>query len=186
MLSSISFPLSHLVDEKHSLSHDSVLRLKKASSIFYKDNCDLLFTSGCAYKESMKKTLSLISLEFANSKFMIPKDQIIQLPLVKDTVGEAVFSRFEFERIGIPKNLNIITSDWHLNRVKEVFNYIYGDTIFNKINFYVIPGDTKALNDEIKNDSILEFRKLVSNCDKGDFKSIYKQMMTNHPQYNNG
>ena len=47
----------------------------------------------------------------------------------KDTVGEAVYTKlriykdFAFERLII----YIVTSDWHVSRAEEIFNFVYAD-----------------------------------------------------------
>ena len=116
--------LSHQLDTKNNLSFDSIERLKKACSIFHKNDCEYLITTGWKYKQSLNKPLSQIMSKFAQEKYRISIDQIYEEPNAKDTVGEAFFVKKNFfQKFNDINFLHVVTSNWHLDRAKEIFDY---------------------------------------------------------------
>ena len=184
MRDNISVCLSHKVEDDNQLSRDSELRLEKAVSIFYKKSSLFLVTTGWAYRSDLKKPLSSIMSDIAMNKHSISEKNIVELNQAKDTVGEAIFLKKYLTEMGNLREINIITSDWHIDRAEEIFSFIFG--LKNpKLLFHSIKGEKKEWDDENKNNSINEFRRLTSNCKPGDFKSIYNSFLQLHPLYRN-
>ena len=103
----------------------------------------------------------------------------------KDTVGEAVFLKITLKKLDIKiDEMHVITSDWHLERSKEIFDFIFGGKDDPRLFYYEIKGDMNERKKEEKNQSIHKFRKLKYRCMPGDIKNIYKEVMKTHPMYN--
>lgn len=176
--------LSHQLDVHNQLSNDSLKRLNMACKIYKEKKCAFLVTTGWAYKKELKKPLSSIMAEHAHRNFKIPLDRIFQEPKAKDTVGEAYFIKKNFFLNN--KNLkkfHIVTSDWHLERAKEIFKFIFGLSEDPKLNFYPIEGDQTLKEKEKRNKSIIEFRKMMKSCNRGDLSEIYYKMNKYHSLY---
>tara|TARA_Y100001968_G_C19442894_1_gene763570 strand:+ start:517 stop:1092 length:576 start_codon:yes stop_codon:yes gene_type:complete len=177
--------LSHEVSKDLELSYDSNQRLKKAAKIFKEKKLDYLVTTGWKYKEYLEDPLSLIMSEFAINKFDIPQSQILQLTKAKDTVGEAVFLKdLIYKRSLNVEKIYIVSSDWHIKRVNEIFSTIFANIDDPLLVYSGIKGRNKQKEKEEKNTSIKEFRKIIKRCNPGDFECIYKEVMINHPLYN--
>ncbi len=177
--------LSHKINTNNTLSSDSKSRLRKAASVFNKNSLDFFITTGWKYRDSMTEPLSTFLSKVALKKFSIPKDNIIELPEAKDTVGEALFlKRLSLSLSYQINEIHVITSDWHIKRAKEIFKFIFGNDNEPLLIFYEIKGTIKEHKIEQKNNSIKKFRNLVENCEPGDFESIFNKVMNFHPLYN--
>jgi len=177
--------LSHEVNINNELSFDSSSRLKKAASVYNENALDFFITTGWKYKDSMTESLATLMSKTASSEFRIPENQILELSEAKDTVGEALFLKKLSLNLTYEVNeIHIITSDWHMKRAKEIFNYIFGSYLDPSLFFYEIQGNPLEGEKEQKNNSINEFRKLMINCEPGDFESISMEVMNSHSLYN--
>jgi len=78
----------------------------------------------------------------------IPREKILTETCSYDTIGNAYFARFMHTEILGLKKLLIITSEFHLARVKSVFNWIFNlDTPFQyELNFQSVT-DTEIPED---------------------------------------
>ena len=176
--------LSHQLDTKNNLSFDSIERLKKACSIFHKNNCKYLITTGWEYKPNLNKPLSQIMSEFAQENYRISSNQIHEEPNAKDTVGEAFFVKKNFfQNFNDINFLNVVTSNWHLDRAKEIFDFMFSEKNDPKIIFYSVDGDDVLYEKELQNNSIEEFRKMTKSCKRGDLDEIYSRMLQYHSMY---
>jgi len=177
--------LSHELNAGNDLSVDSVNRLKKTSELYDSHDCKYLITTGWKYKTDLETTLSKIMAQYAIDHFGISKDAIYEEPLAKDTVGEAYFVKRNFFEVNLHINkLIIVTSDWHLKRAKEIFEYIFSEANDPKLYFYEVPGETAYQAKEASNSSILAFREMTKFCKKGDLDDIYSKMLKHHHLYN--
>ena len=176
--------LSHQLDIKNNLSFDSMERLKKACDIFHKNKCKYLITTGWKYKSSLDKPLSKIMSEFAQENYEVSPNQIYEESNAKDTVGEAFFVKKNFfQHFDDIKILNVVTSNWHLDRAKEIFDFIFSETNDPKIIFYSIDGDNHLHEKEMQNRSIKEFREMTKSCKRGNLDEIYSKMLKYHTMY---
>jgi len=176
--------LSHQLDTKNNLSFDSMERLKKACSIFHKNKCKYLITTGWKYKPSLNKPLSEIMSEFAQENYEISLNQIYEESNAKDTVGEAFFVKKNFfQHFNDISLLNIVTSNWHLDRAKEIFEFIFSEKNDPKIIFYSVDGDDLLHEKEMQNSSIEKFREMTKFCKRGDLDEIYSKMLKYHSMY---
>ena len=176
--------LSHQLDTKNNLSFDSIERLKKACSIFHKNKCEYLITTGWKYKQSLNKPLSQIMSKFAQEKYRISIDQIYEEPNAKDTVGEAFFVKKNFfQKFNDINSLHVVTSNWHLDRAKEIFDFIFSEKNDPKIIFYPVDGDNVLHEKEMQNNSIVEFREMTKSCKRGNLDEIYSKMLKYHTMY---
>jgi len=176
--------LSHELSAEGVLSFDSHLRISKASEVFKEKECDLLITTGWKNHKLLDQSVSEFMANEAINKFNIPEEKIIKESKPKDTVGEAVYTKlriykdFAFERLII----YIVTSDWHVSRAEEIFNFVYADNN-TKLDFIEIMGSKEESINEIDKDSISEFRSLISDCTPGDINKIYQSMKKDHKLY---
>ena len=146
---SIVLCLSHEVTDFSELSTDSAKRLDQACKIFLKHNCDLLITTGCQYKKNMKSTLAQLMASRAKKLHNIPEEKIFMETHSKDTVGEAVYVRKFLDEMNIA-SLKIVTSDWHTERAREIFSFVFWNQV-SIIKFYSVKGSKKSRYKEKNN-----------------------------------
>ena len=180
----ISLCLSHKLESNANLSNDSHLRLKKTSEIFFHKNCDFLMTTGWKYENKFEHSLAGYMAIAANEKFGVPLKKILKEERSKDTVGEAVFSKLLISELfpDLGLELFVITSDWHLKRAQEIFEFIYADENIN-LSFETIPGGELEAAEEVNNISLELFRSMMTNCKAGNTIMALDVLKKRHKLY---
>ncbi len=173
--------LSHEVTDSNNLSYDSKRRIDFACKLFKDDKCDVLITTGWKYRRDMKNSLAKVMADRAKKIHKIPDSKIILETSSKDTVGEAVFIR-KILRSSDIKKIKVVTSDWHLNRAKEIFDFVFFNESFS-IEFKTIKGTKKSARTERKNNSIEIFRDTFLPLQERSLESIYNRMIDSHKLY---
>ena len=177
--------LSHELNTSNQLSTDSIIRLEKSFELFNSHSCKNFITTGWKYKKELTIPLSKIMAEYALNNFSIHEAAIHEEPLAKDTIGEAYFVKRNFLQSNSDiKKLIVVTSDWHLKRAKEIFEFIFGENEDPKLYFYEVSGDDACRIKESSNSSILQFREMTKLCKKGNLDDIYSKMLQHHHLYN--
>ena len=175
--------LSNLMDGESNLNLESKNRANLAFEIWNQQNCiPKLITMGWAYRNDTNVPISKSMANYLVNKLNVPKEQILSDVLSRDTVGDAFFSRYNFEKIFLNKKIIIITSDYHENRAHSIFKFIYGENY--KIHFNVIETDLKKSKQKNETDSLDKFNKTFNGVKSGDMNKIQNILLQNHPLYN--
>lgn len=118
----------------------------------------------------------------------IPPENILRETSSYDTIGNAYFARFTHTEILGLKKLLIITSEFHLARVKSVFDWIFNlDNSFEyKLDFLSVP-DT-GINEDIlqsrrekEKESLANF--LYLKAEITNIKDLHKWLFSKHKAY---
>ena len=177
--------LSHQIHRDLSLSFDALKRIKKTSKVYKDINANFFVTTGWQYDKHLHEPMCKIMSKYASNILNVDEKNIIEISQAKDTVGEAVFLKITLKKLNIKiDELHVITSDWHLERSKEIFDFVFGGKDDPRLFYYQIKGDLNERKKEENNQSIHKFRKLKDICTPGDIKNIYKEVMKTHPMYN--
>ena len=175
--------LSNLMDGESNLNLESKNRANLAFEIWNQQNCiPKLITMGWAYRNDTNVPISKAMANYLVNKLNVPKKQILSDVLSRDTVGDAFFSRYNFEKIFLNKKIIIITSDYHENRAHSIFKFIYGENY--KIHFSVIETDLKKSKQKDETDSLDQFSNTFNGIKSGDMNKIQNILLHNHPLYN--
>ena len=162
------------------LSEESKSRLKLGLSIYLKKRINNIITIGWNYR----KDSNLFISEVFKAKLIdmgINEGSIISEINSRDTVGDAYFSK----TIAVKNKwykLLIITSDYHVNRVKHVFKFIYGNKF--EIDVIGIVGFNSYKMKEKEEESLNSFRSTFYRIKEADDIEIYNCLKQNHPYYN--
>ena len=180
----ICLPLCHQISESGELSQDAKLRIERASSLFFSEECDYLLTTGWRNQSKFTNTIADFVAEQAINNYKVPVDKILRETRSKDTVGEAIFSNLLINDISDSQDLTIfvVTSNWHLARAKEIFKFIYSKTNI-KLLFFSVKGRKTEEKKELKNKSIEEFRCMIRDCKPGDTLKLLELIQTKHKLY---
>ena len=153
--------LAHEIDKNNfSLSSSGQKRCEKLAELLSSNqnkNYVVVFM-GLGRSDLMgecKLSISECMYNYFSKFYFTPRHAILDKRSL-DTIGDAVFSRLILEKIGFEGKINIISSDWHIDRVRFIFNKIYK----SNINFQTF--GTSELN-EMKNsliDELLNKEKL--------------------------
>ena len=152
------------------------------------------------FKDGIVKTITLsggyerlVDLEIpthaeAMKKFAIekgvPESKIIIEEKSLDTVGQAIFTK---RYLAIPqkwKKIIVISSDYHIERVRAIFEFVYGKNF--KISFVTTPteGDRTKIRAKEK-ESLQSFYETFKDVNPWDDKKIFETLFAKHPYYKN-
>lgn len=173
--------LANLMNKKGELNKESKLRINKLIEVLDTKTQAKVFFCGWAYRKDCSLTIARAQKKYFQS-ISPSKHEIYLIEDSRDTVGDAVFSRrFIESHLGI-KNVNVFTSDYHVDRTKYIFQFVYG----NFYNVKVIGATTDLREDlyDTEQDSLCSFKKTFAAVKKGDLTKIIYTMRTKHPFYN--
>ena len=174
--------LSNLMDKYGNLNQESLERCKKAVEIFSANPDSFLITSGWNYRKDSKITIAKAFKKYLIENNKIPKDNILVDENSRDTVGDAVFTRLNIISKFNSRKLTIITSNYHVPRVKKIFDFVYGNKIFISVVGSGQISDEMGLREkELK--SLEAFNKTFVGIKRGDIENIYKRLISKHPYY---
>ena len=101
----------------------------------------------------------------------------------RDTVGNAVFTKLEFAWNEGWKDLLVISSDYHIQRVQEIFRFVYGPS-FN-LNFFGSGGDFPSPNEKSEEEKLENFLNFFKGIKSGDNEAIVYRIAESHELYKN-
>ncbi len=176
--------LSHLMKDKKALNNESILRCKKGFEIFHKKKCDFIITSGWKYKKEIEKPISHFIKDYLENKLGVDNKSIVTDQFSRETVGDAVFVKYNIIHPMCISELHIVSSRYHIPRVKNIFGFFFEKKITCK--FYGVKSpldlDKKILNNEKK--SLLAFYSTFKNIDPRDKDKVFEILLSKHPYYN--
>ena len=122
--------------------------------------------------------------EYAVSE-RIPIDSILIEQDSKDTLGNAYFTKVNILEPNNWKNVLVITSDFHLERTKYIFDLVLGPeyTItYDTVKTILPPEKIISLEEqEVKTISVL--KEIIGDINAGDTKAVENFIFTKHPGY---
>ena len=173
--------LSHKINKNGELYSDYKKRIKKVFEISEKNPDQVILFTGGSFTNSRKGELSRQAKNYFKSKFVIKKNKKIILEnQALDTVGEIIFSRLIIEKERFSR-INLVTSDWHLHRVKKIIRKVYGS--LNNFDFFTINGSRREVEKEKNNDSFQKFNLWANNCKNGDLECLRNNLLKFHKLY---
>lgn len=86
----------------------------------------LIITGGCSNPKFQKKTEAKLIKSYLIKK-SIKKSAIILEEQARDTIGNAVYAKEIILKKKLPKNIVIITSNYHIKRALRLFEHVFGD-----------------------------------------------------------
>lgn len=179
--------LANLMDAQGRLNDESARRAAKAATLFRACGAAVLVTTGWAYRPDSPLPIADAFRQHLIRHHAIPAERIVADPNARDTVGDAYFTKIGLARPRGWKHVMVVTSDYHVARSQEIFNFIYG------------PGFTiEAVGAEIAKDgasdtiavaaseqaSLDAFRRTFAGITPGDDDAIGERLRRCHPFYN--
>lgn len=145
--------LSHLMSENCYLGIESIARSKLAIEKFSSNDYDLLITIGWAYRVDCAIPIADVVKKYILKNSNIEKRYITSLTSSRDTVGDAYYC-LDYFRDAPLSELHIITSDYHVERVKIIFKAIFN----NRLKIKVFGAKTEVSNDS----AVLQHEKKIN------------------------
>ena len=107
-----------------SLTANAKTRIQKALQLLRENKIQMLILSG--KKSSSKRTEARLYYEYLVKNDVCKKSLLILEEKSEDTLGNAVCSKEIIVKKKLPKNIVVITSDYHLDRAIMLFKKIFG------------------------------------------------------------
>jgi len=163
------------------LNSESRNRVDLAVSLFKDEGLELMITCGWDYRPDSSLYIGEI-LKNRAIELGIPANQIKTELNSRDTVGDAFFSKTNIINELEFKNILVVTSDYHVDRTRSIFEFIFGP----KYKIHVEGAFTGYKNDKIEAEvvSAQAFRKTFTNVKSGEDKEIFTRLIESHPFYN--
>lgn len=176
MTNKIIIVLSNDFDQNLELNKTTKLRADHAISIF--SIGDKIITLGWNGNFKTQDIAYQVKYYIINNS-SINKNSIISINKSKDTVGDAFFSREFIEKnYSSKKNIHVISSDWHLMRVKYIFNNFFSNY---DIKYHGVKTDNGNMISEKK--SIEAFNNTFKNQNFKNLSELKICLYSNHPLY---
>jgi len=179
-----SIILSDHINPDGSLDEPTEARVNKSIELYFEDTIKAITMSGgyadkeapCTHAEAMKL--------YALGRNVDKKD-IYSEEESLDTIGQAVFSK---RIVIIPENwekLIVISHDYHIRRVKVIFDFVYGkDFDIKYVDIHSVLGDDEnTLNKE--KISLEAFLKTFKGISPGNDEDIFNRLFESHSLYKN-
>lgn len=174
--------LANQMNKKGLLNFESKARANKAVEILNGLEIPNIVTCGWAYrKDSDVKIADAFKSYIIDSLGVNPNKVITELNS-RDTVGDAYFTKINLALIFNWKRLCVVTSDYHVDRAQEIFNFIYGSNFIVEVFGTNILQDNSILSRELA--STEAFRKTFSGITIGNDSEIFERLRESHPFYN--
>lgn len=176
--------LGNLMSKSGKLNAESSSRMDVAIKAFHNKLAPFIVTCGWAYRDDSLLTIADAMKAYAIEVGGVPLDAILTEKKSRDTVGDAVFSKKNMALNRGWKRLLIVTSDYHVARTYEIFNFVYGEQFAIKVmgaNTDMMAKESQS-NHELK--SIHRFQTTFEGINAGDDTLIYQCLEAKHPYYN--
>lgn len=174
--------LGNLMTKAGELNNESSLRMDIAIDIFHKNQVPYIITCGWAYRDDSPIAIADAMKRYAIEIGRVPADSILAERNSRDTAGDAIFTK---KYIASQKGWNkflVVTSNYHVSRTYEIFNYVYGEQYAIKVMGAAIDRTEEQLESEKK--SMDAFHETFTDIEAGDDALIYKRLCERHPYYN--
>jgi uncharacterized SAM-binding protein YcdF (DUF218 family) len=174
--------LGNFMDKKGVLNGESASRMNIAIDAFRKEFEPDFVTCGWAYRDDSSITIADAMKSYAIEIGKIPSELIIAEKNSRDTVGDAVFTKKNIASIRKWKRILVATSDYHVPRAREIFNFVYGEGYSIKI----IGAVSAKSKEQTENEkiSLRAFYRTFAGIDAGNDELIYGRLREKHPYYN--
>jgi uncharacterized SAM-binding protein YcdF (DUF218 family) len=173
--------LSHELKEDKTLSEETRQRLESAIRLYFSNETNKIIVSG-NYKNVYGISLAEAMEKYAIDKG-VKKSDIIKEEISLETVGQLIFCKMGILEIKKWFNLIIISSDYHITRLKTISKTIFDKKY--KIDFLGaesnINSDLKVKAEEIKSKDL--FIKTFGN-DVLNNEGLLRILFEKHNRYN--
>ena len=175
--------LSHLMSKTCELGSESVARAEMAIKLFSSDQYDKLVTLGWDYRADCDVPIAEVVSDYILKKTDIDSSFVMSVRESRDTVGDAVYC-LDYLRSVKLKKIVVVTSDYHVDRTKFIFNRVFN----NSILIEVCGVETEANLDSAilthEQQSLDAFCQTFDGIDFSSRQQIFATLSEKHPFYN--
>lgn len=174
--------LSNHMNAEGQLNDESARRASKGVEVFKESNAKVIITCGWAYRNDSSIAIGDAFKHHLVERYEINDEKILVETTSRDTVGDAYFTKINIVDPSQWKRLIVVTSDYHVKRTIEVFNFVYGDRYW----ISVVGAQTRHDSEKhlAENNSLEAFRHTFTGVTKGNDFDILNALKIRHPFYN--
>lgn len=181
----VSIILANLMNQRGELNAETAARVDLAAQIEKNEASALIILCGWPYRTDSDVAIADAMRGYLLAKYPAFSQKARCQRLSRDTVGDAIFSRIYLDHLigGLATCLiNVFTSDYHVERTREIFEFVFGRTC--SVSISGVPGFQCEDSAAREADSLAAFRSTFRNALPGDLTSIYSTLRNRHPFYN--
>lgn len=179
--------LGDMLKPDGSISDNLRMRLDKGIELFRKNVAPRIIASGyygfmASYKPPITEASAMKEYMLKNG---ISDNDILLEEKSKDTIGNAYFTKIQYLKPNWWKNIVVVTSDFHLQRAKYVFEKVLGEDYH--IHFIGTKNTLSAKDLELmilREKKVTEFiKQYTDKIDPEDDKTTENMLYSEHPAY---
>lgn len=174
--------LANLMDAQGNLNGESRARLELAVKLLRENESSGLITTGWDYRADSSIKIADAFKKTAVEEFGVDENRIVADTNSRDTVGDAVFTKKNVVEGADVKNVTVISTAYHIERVKEVFGFVFGPDY--EITYLASEGDGDEKVAISEQASLAAFRRTFDGIRPGDTAAIFERLLSDHPFYN--
>lgn len=173
--------LANEMDPQGNLNPESLARIERGVELWKDNPSARMITCGWAYRKDSDLCIGNVLKDYA-IKMGVPAEKIIPELNSRDTVGDAVFTKLLIVNSTKWRKIQVVTSDYHVNRTAHIFRFIYGPEYEIEVaGSGQFDGPEKQ---KLEKASIEAFQKTFEGVAPGDDAGIYARLSQRHPFYN--
>lgn len=174
--------LANLMEADGRLNEDSARRAARAAELYRALQAKTIITCGWSYRDD-----STISIGDALKKHCVLHHRVSEGSVLveansRDTVGDAYFTKVNIVRPRGWTGIVVVTSDYHVARTREVFEFVYGPCY--RIRVVGVRTAMVSSKKESERESLEAFRRTFLGVPRGDSDAILDRLRSHHPFYN--
>jgi hypothetical protein len=162
-------------------SLETAARVELGCRAFRAAGAAYLFFIGWRYRDDNPLAIADAMRAHQRALHPIPDARILVNRLSRDTVGDAIFSRRDLESLLGDYRLLVVTSDYHVPRVRHVFGRVYGPSRPVAYEGTAVQAPPGAL--EAEEASLSAFERTFSGVPTGDLGAFLERLLQAHPLY---
>lgn len=170
--------LANLMDADGNLNAETAARVDLAQKLFA-EGADYVFFIGWPYRPDSDLA---IADAMAAHRPSLPQDRVLVNRQSRDSVGDAILSRRDLEARFPDFDLTVVSSDYHLPRLRHIFARVYGPERDIRFAGAEAPPDPDRPVREAA--SIRAFDKSFAGVPTGDLAAFESRLLADHPFYN--
>ncbi|QHQ35755.1 ElyC/SanA/YdcF family protein [Algicella marina] len=169
--------LANLMDADGRLNRETAARVELGHQLLGRE--EILFFIGWDYREdsdiAIADAMRAHGPDLAESRVMINRQS-------RDSVGDAILSRRDIEARFERYKLTVVSSDYHIDRLKHVFGRVYGSG--KEIAFAAAASEAGQDVMASEQRSIEAFDRTFAGVESGDLPAFTARLLAKHPFYN--
>lgn len=175
------YQVGFLREPEKSLTDETISRVYRSVCIYKLGRASSITMSGAHNPSNRTKLDERCTHAFAMAAYAlndgVPEDDIFIEDFSLDTVGQAIFTR---AALAVPKkwkSMVVVSSDYHMPRVKSIFDFVYGGSCGLSYESAPTNEAIRAERGAKEPERLATFQKQFEGILPGDFAAIVHRLL---------